>query len=244
MDRNFNLKYSVKGFSDAKVAEYLEELRNRIVTNDYTRSLIFIKYGKLNVLNGLKSIISEICNCLIIGNTQAAITLTNHLFENSLKQTLIIWDSQGRQFDDSKRIDENFKNEVETYDDKDIEPNINNCKRKGLITKDEAKRLIELKNIYRNSFSHASYTKLFKDASAVMYSGSLKNPTEVKEETTDISKVPFLYLLAQEKFANKNALSYFLEVYEFIDKMDKKLLDLYPEVKEFVLRQSKNIKSK
>ena len=76
-----------------------------------------------------------------------------------------------------------------------------------------------------------------------MYSGSLKNPTEVKEETTDISKVPFLYLLAQEKFANKNALSYFLEVYEFIDKMDKKLLDLYPEVKEFVLRQSKNIKS-
>lgn len=160
MDRNFNLKYSVKGFSDAKVAEYLEELRNRIVTNDYTRSLIFIKYGKLNVLNGLKSIISEICNCLIIGNTQAAITLTNHLFENSLKQTLIIWDSQGRQFDDSKRIDETFKNEVETYDDKDIEPNINNCKRKGLITKDEAKRLIELKNIYRNSFSHASYTKL------------------------------------------------------------------------------------
>ena len=62
---------------------------------------------------------------------------------------------------------------------------------------------------------------------------------EIKEETTDISKVPSLYLLAQEKFANKNALSYFLEVYEFIDKMDKMLLDLYPEVKEFVLRQSK-----
>lgn len=241
MDRNFNLKYSVKGFSDVKVTEYLEELRNRIVTNDYTRSLIFIKYGKLNVLNGLKYIISEICDCLIIGNTQAAITLTNHLFENSLKQTLIIGNSQGRQFDDSKRIDETFKNEVETYDDKDIEPNINNCKRKGLITKDEAKRLIELKNIYRNSFSHASYTKLFKNASAVMYSGGLKNPTEVKEETADISKVPILYLLAQERFANKNALNYFIEVYEFIDKMDKKLLDLYPDVKKFILQQNRDI---
>lgn len=241
MDRNFNLKYSVKGFSEVKVAEYLEELRNRIVTNDYTKSLIFIKYRKLNVLNGLKYIISEICDCLIIGNTQAAITLTNHLFENSLKQTLIIWDSQGRQFDDSKRIDETFKNEVETYDDKDIEPNINNCKRKGLITKDEAKRLIELKNIYRNSFSHASYTKLFKNTSAVMYSGSLKNPTEVKEETADISKVPILYLLAQERFANKNALNYFIEVYEFIDKMDKKLLDLYPDVKKFILQQNRDI---
>lgn len=47
MNRNFNLKYSVKGFSDAKVAEYLEELRNRIVANDYTRSLIFISYEKI-----------------------------------------------------------------------------------------------------------------------------------------------------------------------------------------------------
>lgn len=238
MDKKISLKYSVKVLSDTKVTEYLEELKNRIVDNDYTRPLIFIKYGKLNVLNGLKSIISEICNCLIIGNMQAAITLTNHLFENSLKQTLIIWDSQGRQFDNFKRIDETFKYEVETYDDKDIEPNINNCKRKGLITKDEAKRLIELKNIYRNSFSHASYKKLFKDASAVIYSGSLKDLTEVKEEITDISKVPFLYLLGQEQFAKYNALNYFLEIYEFIDKMDNKLLDLYPETKEFVLHNS------
>lgn len=239
MDRNINLKYSVKAFSEIEVIEHLNELKKRIIFNDCTKKLIFIKYGKLNVLNSLKSIISEICDSLIIGNAQAAITLTNHLFENSLKQTLIIWDSQGRQFDDSKRIDETFKNEVETYDDKDIEPNINNCKRKGLITKDEAKRLIELKNIYRNSFSHASYSKLFKNASMVLYSGNLKNPTEVKEETANISKVPLLYLLAQKQFANENALSYFLEVYEFIDKMDKMLLDLYPEVKEFVLRQSK-----
>lgn len=238
MDKKISLKYSVKVLSDTKVTEYLEELKNRIVDNDYTRPLIFIKYGKLNVLNGLKSIISEICNCLIIGNMQAAITLTNHLFENSLKQTLIIWDSQGRQFDNFKRIDETFKYEVETYDDKDIEPNINNCKRKGLITKDEAKRLIELKNIYRNSFSHASYKKLFKDASTVIYSGSLKDLTEVKEEITDISKVPFLYLLGQEQFAKYNALNYFLEIYEFIDKMDNKLLDLYPETKEFVLHNS------
>lgn len=147
MNKNINLKYSVKGFSDAKATEYLEELRNRIVVNDYTRSLIFIKYGKLNVLNGLKPIISEICDCLIIGNAQAAITLTNHLFENSLKQTLITWDSQGRRFNDSERIDETFKQEVEDYDNRDIEPNIKRCKSKGLITKDEAERLIKLKNM-------------------------------------------------------------------------------------------------
>ena len=241
MNKNINLKYSVKGFSDAKATEYFEELRNRIVVNDYTRPLIFIKYGKLNVLNGLKSIISEICDCLIIGNAQAAITLTNHLFENSLKQTLITWDSQGRRFNDSERIDETFKQEVEDYDNRDIEPNIKKCKSKGLITKDEAERLIKLKNIYRNTFSHASYLKLFKESSTVIYSGSLNEPTKIKEEIVDVSKVPFLYLLAQEQFAKKNALIYFLEVYEFIDKMDKKLLDLYPEVKELVLQRENQL---
>ena len=62
-----------------------------------------------------------------------------------------------------------------------------------------------------------------------------------KEEIVDVSKVPFLYLLAQEQFAKKNALIYFLEVYEFIDKMDKKLLDLYPEVKELVLQRENQL---
>lgn len=97
MNKNIDLKYSATSFSDTKVTKYLEELKSRITINNRTRSLIFIKYGKLNVLNELKSIISEICDCLIIGNGQAAITLTNHLFENSLKQTLITWDSQAKQ---------------------------------------------------------------------------------------------------------------------------------------------------
>ena len=114
-------------------------------------------------------------------------------------------------------------------------------KSKGLITKDEAERLIKLKNIYRNTFSHASYSKLFKESSTVIYSGSLNEPTKIKEKIVDISKVPFLYLLAQEQFAKKNALIYFLEVYEFIDKMDKKLLDLYPEVKELVLQRENQL---
>ncbi len=243
MNKNFNLKYSVKGFSDAKVAEYLDELKKYLIVNDYTRPLIFIKYGKLNVLNGLNSIISEICDCLIIGSTQAAITLTNHLFENSLKQTLITWDSQGRRFGDLGQMDETFKNEVETYDDAVLSSNIKKCQNKGLITEKDAERLNKLKNTYRNPFSHASYSKLFKHDSTIFYSTNLKNLAEIKKETVSISKVPLLSLLAQEEFAKNNALSYFLEVYEFIDKMDKKLLDLYPEVKEFISKQSKNIEN-
>ena len=59
----------------------------------------------------------------------------------------------------------------------------------------------------------------------------------IKKETVHIYKVPFLSLLAQKGFATQNAKYYFYMVYEFIEKMDKKLLDLYPEVKKLVLEQ-------
>ena len=97
MNEQIYCKHSEHDFSDEKVGECLDTIKNKIVLNDYTRILVFIKYGELHVLNSLKSIISEICDCLIIGNAQAAVTLTNHLFENALKQVLIIWDSSKRK---------------------------------------------------------------------------------------------------------------------------------------------------
>jgi len=240
MNRNINLKYSVKRLSDEKIATYLNEIKSKIILNDNTRELICVKCCELNVLNGLKSIIEEICDCLVLGNNQAAITLTNHLFENTLKQVLITWDSEGRQIQQNLPIDETFKNEVEEYDKKDMEPNINRCRSKGLITKEEAKRLIDLKNLYRNSFSHASYSTLFDGATTTLYIGDLSGLTNIKKERVSISKVPFLSLSAQKTFADKQAKRYFIEVYEFIDNMDRKLLDLYPDIKELVLQQKRN----
>jgi hypothetical protein len=237
MNGQIYCKHSVRDFSDEKVEECLDIIKNRIVLNDNTRLLVFIKYGELHVLNSLKPIIAEICDCLIIRNTQAAITLTNHLFENVLKQALIIWDSQGRTLNDVQQIEKLFEHEVEEYDNRDLEPNINKCKSKGLISKDESNRLKKLKDIYRNSFSHASYSRLFKNASTIMYSASYKNPTDIKEESVAISKVPFLYLRAQEEFAKQNAFHYFTEIYTFVNDMDEKLLDLYPDVKGFVEKE-------
>ena len=95
-----------------------------------------------------------------------------------------------------------------------------------------------MKDVYRNSFSHASYSKLFKDTSTIMYSASFQNPTDIKKETVDVSKVPFLYLYAQENFAKTNALNYFTEIYAFVNDMDEKLLDLYPDIKDFVKKET------
>ena len=123
--------------------------------NALPNGLICLKGGELqHVLNQLTYVISEICDCLIINANQAAITLTNHLFENMLKQALITIDSNGRYFDENEPMDKTFEAEVKEYDEKNLCDAIKQCKSKRLITQDEVLRLNYLKNIFRNPFSH------------------------------------------------------------------------------------------
>lgn len=42
----------------------------------------------------------------------------------------------------------------------------------------------------------------------------------------------------QENFAKTNALNYFTEIYAFVNDMDEKLLDLYPDIKDFVKKET------
>lgn len=236
----FDLSYSLRMVSEEDIKKQLDELSKRMVLDDNTRLLMCIKNARLHVLSHLMSIIAEICDCLILKCNQAAITLTNHLFENVLKQTLIIWDSQGRCFSNNQLIEDTFKEEVEKYDDNNIEPNINLCKSKGIITKEESNQLKELKKKFRDPFSHASYTKLFGNAQMPVWRTSLSNPNSVKEEKVNISMVPLLNTFAQVEFAKTNAAKYFLEIYTLINDLDEKLLDLYPETKRFVESQQNN----
>lgn len=236
----FDLSYSLRIVPEEDIRKQFNELRERIVLDDNVKILIYIKNARLYVLSHLKSIIAEICDCLICKSYQAAITLTNHLFENALKQTLMMWDSGGRCFSDEQLIGDTFKNEVEKYDNNDLEPNINQCKKKGIISKKECERLKKLKNKFRNPFSHASYTELFANEQIPMWSFNLNNSNKIREEVVNISTVPLLTPLAQVAFAKANAAGYFLEVYALINDLDKKLLDLYPETKQFVESQQNN----
>ena len=52
--------------------------------------------------------------------------------------------------------------------------------------------------------------------------------------------VPIFATFAQVEFAKINAERYFLEIYALVNNLDKKLLYLYPETKEFVENQRLN----
>ena len=112
----FDVSYSVKEVSTEQLNKCLDDIKSRIVINEKTLMLVSIKKGNLYTLSELRSIINEICDSLIINNNQAAITLTNHLFENALKQVLIKWDSQGKQFSKNQLMEESLKKEVKRFD--------------------------------------------------------------------------------------------------------------------------------
>lgn len=230
----FDVSYSVKEVSTEQLNKCLDDIKSRIVINEKTLMLVSIKKGNLYTLSELRSIINEICDSLIINNNQAAITLTNHLFENALKQVLIKWDSQGKQFSKNQLMEESLKKEVKRFDGEYLKDNITTCYERGLISEDRKKRLMKLKNRFRNPLSHASYSKLFRNTAIPIYVGSLNSTEKIEEKTINVSTIPVFSLLAQEEYAKRYAFEYFAEIYTFINDMDKKLLDLYPDLKEYV----------
>ena len=108
----FDLSYSLHVISEEEIRKQLNEISQRVILDDNTRLLVCIKNAKLHVLSHLQSIIAEICDCLILNCNQAAITLTNHLFENVIKQVLILWDSKGRCFSNEQLMENTFKEEI------------------------------------------------------------------------------------------------------------------------------------
>ena len=230
----FDWLFSLHNVSKEDLNTDLEIVRNRISSNDNTIGLVALKRNSLYVLIDLRAIINEICDCLIIGCNQAAITLTNHLFENALKHILITWDSQGRRFSENQPMEETFKKEVKRYDNKNLNDNIEACKERNLISEEEANRLKELKINFRNPLSHASYMNLFKNVTIPIWRGKFNNPGHIVEEKVNIATVPSFSVFAQKEYANKCAFGYFIEIYAFIGIVDKKLLDLYPDTKAFV----------
>ena len=77
-------------------------------------TLIAIKHNKLTELKPLWFIINEICDCLILNKQCAAITLTNHLLESSLKLTLVLF---CKEFNDEeiKDFDTLYENEIGNF---------------------------------------------------------------------------------------------------------------------------------
>jgi hypothetical protein len=136
-----------------RIEQFIKELNLKIPFNHLGIEEIFnFEYDYLE----LDSLRDEVCKCIICGLNQAAMTLTNHLLESSLKKCLIMRFSIENK-NDKTELTDTFKDGIDLYDDKLLDETINRACSQGLITK--KKTFKKFKDDFRNPYSHASTNK-------------------------------------------------------------------------------------
>lgn len=182
---------------------------------------------KLTLLKPLFPIIAEICSCFYLQKNMAAVTLTNHLLESAIKFALVFKEGNGKTIDDPAKMDTLFEEECKMYMSKDLGINIKTLFDKGMITESQRDRLIHLKNLYRNPYSHASNNALVNSASKQIVCGDLSNPSYIEERQAKVAYNPLFMVDARIDFINRTGVSYFQEVVNLTIILDRQIHQLY-----------------
>lgn len=210
-----------------------EEINQRIDTSISIESdinirtlLINLSNTRLLVLKPLLPDIQEICDCLFLRKYMAAITLTNLLFETMVKLTLVYYDANGRTIDDGYDFENIHATELKRYNKRNLGENIEELLAKKIITAEVKNRLIDLKNLFRNPYSHGSNNEYVKTASTIIYKGELGSG-QIQECKVEVTGNPYLLLDARRHFVKRYGIGYFAELVSYTEKLDKKLHKLY-----------------
>lgn len=222
----FTFEYKGKKYSDEEILKRIEDAL--LLENDAnTRMLLTnLSHTRLRVLNPLSSDIQEICDCLFLKKHMAALTLTNLLFETMVKLTLVFHEANGRTLDDGYEFENIFENELNKYGKKNLGENIETLYKKRIITAEGRDRLLDLKDLYRNPYSHGSNNPYVEGAKTIIYKGQLGSNT-IEECKVSVTGNPNLLLDARRTFVKRMGLSYFAELVTYIEILDKELRKLY-----------------
>ncbi|MBR5395123.1 MAG: hypothetical protein IK144_08595 [Bacteroidaceae bacterium] len=185
-----------------------------------TDKLEIIKQKQLVSLKPIKFIVNEVCDCLVKKQEVAAFTLTNYLFEASLKTTLIYWESGGKHIEDLKDFENLYRKGTKKYLGKDLYKVIEAAKCSNLITPEERESLLLFLNHFRNPFSHASNNAEISSSMIESFDESMSS------KEISVSGNPILYFDYQERYMRRRAYHYFMELYSYILKWDKMISEL------------------
>lgn len=216
------LNYKGKMFSKEEISKRMESAIS-LEDDTNTRLLLMnLSNTNLHILKPLLSDIQEICDCLFLKKYMAALTLTNFLFETMVKLTLVYHEADERTLDDGYNFETMYENELNKYGDRCLSNNIAELYKKGVITSEERDRLFDLKDIYRNPYSHGSNNQYVKGATTILFSGRL-GCDKIKESKVSVTGNPCLLLNARREFVKRSGLSYFAEIVMYIEFLDKRL---------------------
>lgn len=220
------INYKGKVYSDVEVSKRIKSAIS--VENDVKKRMLLTNLSntRLSVLNTLSSDIQEICDCLFLKKYMAAVTLTNLLFETMVKLTLVYHEANGRTLDDGYEFENIFADELNKYGKKTLNQNIETLFEKRIITVVDRDRLLDLKDLFRNPYSHGSNNQYIESATTTIYKGQLGSDN-IEECKVSVTGNPAILLDARRTFLKRFGLSYFAELVTYIEILDKKLNKLY-----------------
>lgn len=220
------ISYKGKAYTDEEISKRINSAISVEKDANIRLLLMNLSNTRLRVLNSLSSDIYEICDCLFLKKYMAALTLTNLLFETMVKLTLVYHDADGRTLADGYEFENIYEDELNKYGKKTLGENIATLYKKGIITADGRDRLLDLKDLYRNPYSHGSNNQYVESASTTIYKGQLGGK-EIEERKVSVTGNPHILLDARRTFVKQTGLNYFVELVTYIEILDKKLYNLY-----------------
>lgn len=222
----FTINYKGKKYSDEEISKRIETAI--FVESDVNTRILLMNLSntRLSVLNSLSSDIQEICDCFILKKYMAALTLTNLLFETMVKLTLVYHEADGRTLDDGYEFENIYEDELNKYGKKNLGENIETLYKKGVITVDGRDRLFDLKDLFRNPYSHGSNNLYVENATTTIYKGRLGS-NDIEERKVPVTGNPAILLDARRTFVKRRGLGYFVELVSYIETLDKELHKLY-----------------
>lgn len=202
--------------------KYIEHFGKEIVKN--LDELNFYYKHEFIFFCEFRTIIYENLNCLLLGLYQASICMTNHLLERMLKHALIDFEMKGCYIGNpafNEKLNEGYR----LYDNKSLNDNISAACKKGIITEEEGEKLKELKNQYRNPYSHASVKKIISEK-PVLVKGMIGKFPVPGEESKPLKNIvipsEILSEYYQADIAKKEAFPYFKIIYETMIAIDQR----------------------
>lgn len=219
-------EYKGKNYTDEEVSKRITSAIS--VESEVNKRLLITNLSntRLNVLSSLSSDIQEICDCFFLKKYMAALTLTNLLLETMVKLTLVYHETDGRTLDDGYEFENIYAYELNKYDSKNLGENIKALYKKGIITADGRDRLLDLKDLFRNPYSHGSNNQYIESATTTIYKGQLGS-NKIEECKISVTGNPDILLDARRTFVKQNGLGYFTELITYIEILDKQLYKLY-----------------
>ena len=186
----------------------------------------------------------RICECLIMNFNLAAMTLTNHYLEKSLKILLIYHDSHKYEvtYEDPSSLNRSLQIPTKEFDNKDLYKIIEFLFDRKLISQEEKDALDEMRHKYRNALSHSDRRKLYgeatnewtyitgKEGAEDLVNNNIDNYPKEELSNYNVPMADFLFI---KQLSDNEALDYFLRLDTIVVNIIKKVFpDIEPKYYE------------